>query len=87
MKNKIVRHFYVKDVKKDRKGMALIYLRITVNGERAEISTDRRVKPDDWDTTTERVYGRSEPARIVNVALDNLAGKVEKYFSNLYLKD
>ena len=49
MKNKIVTHFYVKESKKDRRGMAPIYLRITINGERAEISTDRRVNPDSWD--------------------------------------
>jgi hypothetical protein len=75
MKNKIVKHFYVKEAKKDSKGAAPIYLRITVNGERAEISTDRKVKPDDWDKVTEKVSGRSEAARIVNVALDNLKGK------------
>ena len=87
MKNKIVKHFYVREVKKDRKGEAPIYLRITVNGERAEISTDRRVNPDAWDKASERVAGRSEPARIINSALDNLSGKVEKYFSNLDAKD
>jgi hypothetical protein len=32
MKNKIVTHFYVKESWKNRKGEALIYLRITVNG-------------------------------------------------------
>ena len=35
MKNKIVTHFYVKEEKKDNNGEAPI----TVNGERAEIST------------------------------------------------
>jgi len=45
MRNKIVIHFYVRDARKDRKGEAPIYLRITVNGERAEISTGRRVNP------------------------------------------
>jgi hypothetical protein len=51
MKNKIVTHFYVKENKKDRIGEAPIYLRITVNGERAEISTNRRVNPELWDKT------------------------------------
>ena len=63
MNNKIVTHFYVKEVKKDRTGEAPIYLRITVNGERAEISTNRRVNPGFWDKSSERVAGRSEPAR------------------------
>jgi hypothetical protein len=49
MKNKIVTHFYVKEEKTDNDGVAPIYLRITVNGERAEISTNRKVDPSSWD--------------------------------------
>jgi len=48
MKNKIVTHFYVKESWEDKKGEAPIYLRITVNGERAEISTNRKVNPEIW---------------------------------------
>ena len=80
MKNKIVTHFYVKEEKKDNNGEAPIYLRITVNGERAEISTNRRVDPELWDKAAERVAGRSEPARVINTSLNNLVSKVEKYF-------
>jgi hypothetical protein len=58
MKNKITTHFYVKEARKDRKSKAPIYLRITVNGERAEISTDRKIEPDLWDKNSERVAGR-----------------------------
>ncbi len=49
MKNKIVTHFYVKEAKKDKNGEAPIYLRITINGERAEISTDRTINPEYWE--------------------------------------
>jgi site-specific recombinase XerD len=87
MKNKIVNHFYVKEAKKDKKGEAPVYLRITLNGERAEISTDRRVNPDLWDKASERVTGRSEPARIINTALNNLVSKVEKYFNSYDMRD
>lgn len=87
MKNKIVTHFYVREEKKDKKGEVPIYLRITINGERASISTDRRVNPEFWDKTTEKVAGRSEPARVINTSLNNLLSKVEKYFSNLDVKD
>jgi site-specific recombinase XerD len=87
MKNKIVIHFYVKETRRDRNGEAPIYLRITVNGERAEITTNRRVNPEIWDKASEKVAGRSEPARVVNASLNNLVGKVEKYFSSLDAKD
>jgi site-specific recombinase XerD len=87
MKNRIVKHFYVKETKKDRIGEAPIYLRVTVNGERAEVSTNRRISPDNWDKSSERVVGRSEAARIINTALENISAKVEKYFSNLDIKE
>lgn len=87
MKNKIVLHFYVKELRKDKKGEAPIYLRITVNGERAEISTDKKVNFANWDKAAERVAGRSEPARVINTSLNNLIAKVEKYFGNLDIKD
>jgi site-specific recombinase XerD len=87
MKNKIVTHFYVKEGKKDSNGEIPIYLRITVNGERAEISTSRRINPDNWDKATERVAGRSESARIINSSLNNILGKVEKQFSGLDVQD
>ena len=87
MKNKIVTHFYVKEARKDSKGLAPIYLRITINGERVEISVNKKVNPESWDKSTERVASRTEPARIINTALNNLMGKVDRYFSNLDLKD
>ena len=87
MKNKIVTHFYVKESWKDKKGDAPIYLRITINGERAEISTNRKINPETWDKNSQRVIGRSESVRTVNTALNNLVSKVEKYFSNLDIKE
>ncbi len=87
MKNKIVTHFYLKGSWKDKNGDAPIYLRITVNGKRAEISTNRRANPDLWDKSSERVAGRNEPARIINTVLNNLVSKVEKYFSSFDVRD
>ncbi len=87
MKNKIVTHFYVKEEKKDNNGEVPIYLRITINGERAEISTNRKVDPSLWDKYSGRALGRSEGARIINASLVTLLGKVEKYISNLEVKD
>lgn len=87
MKNKIVTHFYVKEARKDSKGESPIYLRITINGERAEITTDRRINPNLWDRSSERAAGRTEPARIINAHLNGMIGKVEKYFSSFDMQD
>jgi site-specific recombinase XerD len=75
MKNKLKTHFYVK--------RSTVYLRITVNGERAEISTNKKIIPSTWNKVSERVIGNND----VNRALNNLLSKVEKHFSNLDMKD
>jgi len=83
MENKLVTHFYLKQARKDRTGMAPIYLRITVNGNRAEVSTNKKIEPECWDSSSERVKGRSEFTRLMNAHLINLKNKVERYFLRL----
>lgn len=87
MKNKLVTHFYLKEAKKDSEERVPIYLRVTVNGERAEISINKRINSLQWDKVAERAIGRSEPARILNVYLGSVQTKTEKYFSSLDLRD
>jgi len=87
MKNKITTHIYVKEARKDKNREVPIYLRITINGDRAELSTGKFVNPDIWDKASERVSGRSETARTINASLTTLLGKVEKYYSALDVKD
>jgi hypothetical protein len=45
----------VKNVNKENKGEVPIYLRITLNGERAKISVDRSVNLLIWDKFPEKV--------------------------------
>ena len=45
---------------------ALVYVRITVNGERAEISIKRTIDRDRWDAAANRVRGNKEDAREIN---------------------
>jgi site-specific recombinase XerD len=74
MKNKITYHFHLKH--------SVIYLRLTVNGERAEMSTDKRINPSVWNKVTERVTSRGEASKLHNSYLNNLTSKVEKYLIN-----
>jgi site-specific recombinase XerD len=87
MKNRITTHIYVKEARKDKKGEAPIYLRITINGERAEISLGKFVNPALWDKAAERVAGRTEESRTKNSAITTILGKVERYYSALDVRD
>jgi len=75
--------FTLKKEKKDKAGEVPIYLRITINGERAELSINRKIDPAKWDSATQRAKGRSESARILNDYLDQQENSVRRNFNSL----
>jgi site-specific recombinase XerD len=77
--------FFLRRKQVDNGGLSPIYLRMTVNGERAEMSTKRKIDINEWDANRQRARGRSEKARILNEYLDNMENKVKKDFN--YLND
>jgi hypothetical protein len=66
---------------------ALIYLRITVNGQRAEISVKRSVDPERWDPDTNRMKGNKEDAKAVNSLIDIMVLKLNKIYNKLVEND
>ena len=55
---------------------AIIFLRVTVDQQRAELSTKRVCDPKRWNNQTGRMSGTKEDARTVNAYLDTLQSKV-----------
>lgn len=49
-----------------------IYLRITVNGKRAETTSGREGEPAHWNSTAGRFKGTKEEIKSFNAYLDNL---------------
>jgi site-specific recombinase XerD len=76
-------HFYLKSGKLNAKRQAPIYLRLTLNGLRTEISTNQSILHDNWNKLTERAKGNREETRILNNYLDSLGLKVTKHFTDL----
>lgn len=68
-----------KKTKNESDKLLSIYLRVTINGERFEISTQRYVEPSKWSTSAGKVKGNSEEARSINQYLDSLKQKVYDY--------
>lgn len=68
--------FYLRKQKVYRGGPIAIYMRITVNGKRAEMSTGRTIDPQRWNSRTGRAIGSKEDARTLNAYLDSLQNKV-----------
>ena len=72
MKAKVSILFYAKRAKASVNGLVPIYTRITVNGKRIELSSNKFVELSKWSTEAGKIKGTSEEARLINSHLDLL---------------
>ncbi len=87
MENYIKIHYYIKNNRLNLKGEAPIYLRVTVNSQRFEMSTHKSVLSTIWDNKKQRLKGNSELARTINNHLIMLETKINKNFNHFADKD
>jgi site-specific recombinase XerD len=86
MKTNFSMLFYLKKQKNYTKGLVPIYLRITVDGQRAEVTTGRDCDPEKWNSSSGRANGTKEVIKTLNAYLDNLQAKVYEAHRQLYEK-
>lgn len=67
--------FYIKKDKTDKDGLVPIYYRITVNGEKAEGSINRKILPLKWNGTG-HAKGTTEDARSINAQIDSVRTRI-----------
>lgn len=79
--------FYGKSAKKTTDNLVPIYLRVTINGRRFEVSTQRYVDRLKWSAQAGRMKGNSEDAKRLNTFLDTLRGKVYQYQREILQSD
>ncbi|MBX0332829.1 site-specific integrase [Pontibacter sp. HSC-14F20] len=68
--------FYLKKPKNYLSGPVPVYLRVTVAGKRAELTTGRAIEPNKWNSAAGRALGTKEAVRSLNAYLENLQGKL-----------
>jgi len=73
--------------KADKAGEAPVYARITVNGERSEISTGQKLAPERWNAQAGRARGQRDDAVLVNTELDKLRLKISQIYQGLREKE
>ena len=78
--------FYLKKQKKYRSGPAPIYLRITVDGQRSEVTANREWEPEKWNSHAGRAVGTKENIKSLNAYLDNLHADAYEAHRYLYEK-
>ncbi len=69
--------FYIRRQKNYESGSVPIYLRITVNGKRSELSTGQVCLPDEWNNSVGRGTGKKEKIRTLNAYLDTLQQRIK----------
>ena len=70
--------FFLQRNKVTKDGKAPIYMRITVNGKRSQISIKRKVAVEKWNSEAGKVVGKSIEVRELNRYLNSLENKIFK---------
>lgn len=78
--------FYIRKSKKRKDGKAPIYARITMNSNKTEFSTGEYVKPELWESRTNRVSKKSNESQSVNAHLNYLENKIKQVRNTLQQK-
>ena len=68
--------FYLRKQKNFKGGPMAIYMRITVNGKRVDMSAGRECEPVKWNSHAGRAIGTKEEIKSLNNYLDSLQSKV-----------
>jgi hypothetical protein len=79
--------FFLRKPKNYVQGKLPIYLRITINASRMELSTQRLCDPVRWNTKAGRLNGTKEEIRSLNTYLDSLQAKVHEAHRTLVDKN
>ncbi|WP_286897903.1 MULTISPECIES: site-specific integrase [Sphingobacterium] len=77
MKTNLSLLFFLKKPKNYKDGSPrFIYLRITVDGQRAELSAGREIEPHRWNAKAAKAIGTKEETKILNTFLDKFKSEV-----------
>lgn len=83
MNTKLSILFFVKRTKTNAKGLLPIFIRVTIDGERIELSTKRFTTAEKWSVEGNRMKGTSAEAKATNLYLDTLKAKIYDYQQQL----
>lgn len=86
MKTRFSHSFQLKQSKTLPNGTAPIYLRITVDEDRVELSTKKYVLPQRWNSALQKVSGTGEDARTINTSLKTMEQEVFQAHQALILE-
>ena len=87
MNTNLTTHIYARASRANAAGLFPIYVRITLNGKRAEFTTKKYIHPTKWDEKTMRVKGNTEEARTINSYLESIRNKITQMQIHFQFQD
>ena len=75
----------IRVTKQNKDGEAPVYLRITCDGQRAEVSIRVFVAPSKWQSARGRVRGNSEEARRLNQSIETFEHRAREIYNRFIL--
>jgi len=79
--------FYLKKEKLKKDGTYPVMGRITVDGTQCQFSCKVNCNPDIWETKGGHAIGKSVMARNVNMELDKIKARIDKYYKEIVDRD
>ena len=76
----------VRTNRQNAEGEAPVYLRITTDGNRAEISTKVYVHPEKWNSGKGRVKGHSDQCRFLNNSIESFEHRAREIYNGFIQK-
>src|SRR5215831_16118940 len=73
--------------KENKNGEAPIYIRMTIDGKRTEISTKIYVTAERWNAQKGRVKGNQESAKFINKSIEVFEQKLKEIYTRFIEKD
>ena len=75
----------IRQTKKNKEGLVPVYLRITCDGKRSEVSVRIHIEPGKWNPAKGRVKGNSEDARRLNENIETFEHRTREIYNRLML--
>ena len=79
--------FWVYSQRADKNNFSNIYVRITVNGKKVNLSINQKADISSWDSKRQRIKGNSIQARTINLLLDDIKSEIVQCYRYLERED
>ncbi len=75
--------FFIRKERTNKHGEAPIYLRITINGKRAELALKRFIDPNKWDGKANKARGNKQEIKNLNSYLDTVKNRIHDHHRDM----